>query len=160
MSKKYDSIEELLKDNNVVYRGNFEPMVKMGEKLKYYVRKFLRQYYVSYSPKVYRRTRGLINSVQTGANTITISGDTVRVAVWFNERADGSSMFSNGSSKMPKALLIDKGWKVKKNVWFKKIDRFGRYQGSHFIDDAIAEFKQYLNGKGVDLQVHRSDKKR
>ena len=88
---------------------------------------------------LYNRTYGLLNSqevsdsLQVGFNPITW-----RIEITFDEGAIGHSMFTGES--VNKAQLINFGWQVKKDVWFKNIENFGYFRGIHFIEDGIHDY--------------------
>jgi len=45
-----------------------------------------------------------------------------------------------GGEEVNKAQLINFGWRVKKDVWFKDIKNFGYFEGVHFIEDGIRDY--------------------
>lgn len=110
------------------------------------------------SPKMYawntkRRVGLLENSLIVNLKPIynPATGD-LSVSVVFDDSKSGSSMFGVGRRKSSwnthvgdlgeynLALLIDEGYSVKKNVWFKNIRNFGYRYGSDFIQNALDEF--------------------
>lgn len=160
-NKFYHSLSDLLKDNNVLYKDNLEPLREEALKLKAYVWAELREYYNSYTPTMYRRTYGLLNSLEVDKN-VRVRNNVAIMDVYFNERALGVSMFGNRGfhRTMGKATLIDKGWRVRKNVWFRKINHFGFQKGFNFINKSIKEFKNYMMANGLKLKLSRADRRR
>lgn len=159
MARTYNDLDELLKDNNVLYKYNTNLLREEAQTLKRYLEVQLQRYYRSYTPKKYRRTFDLQTSVVAGADS-KIAGNHAYIMVWFNDGAYAKSLFGGHTSG--KATLIDKGWKVKKNVWFRNIPHFGYQKGSHFIDKAIKEYKSELTQRGLGrrITVTRSDDKK
>ena len=160
MGKTYNDLDELLQDNGVLYKYNTNLLREEAKKLKHYLEVELTRYYMSYVPKVYKRTLGLDKSVVAGADS-KFAGNHAYIMVWFNDGAYAKSLFGGHTSG--KATLIDKGWKVKKNVWFRNIPHFGYQRVSHFIDKAIKEYKSELKQRGLGRRIivtRNDDKKR
>lgn len=121
------------------------------------------------SPKMYawntkRRVGLLENSLIVNLKPIynPATGD-LSVSVVFDDSRSGGSMFGldrRKSSwnthvgdipygKKPNlALLIDQGYEVSKDVWFKDIPNFGIRYGSDFIQNALDEFNA-TNSLGI-----------
>ena len=49
-------------------------------------------------------------------------------------------------------ILIDQGWEVRKDVWFRDIHMFGFFEGTGFIKAAISEYNAQ-NPYGFKLRV-------
>lgn len=66
---------------------------------------------------------------------------TLSVRLKFNEnRSYSKSMFKGEDGYKP--LLINSGWQVKKNVWFKSTYRLGFYEGYDFIKKGVDKYKK------------------
>lgn len=69
-----------------------------------------------------------------------------------NELGDGTKDFSQYEGN--RVDLIQGGWRVKKNVWFKNIEHFGYQEGYDFIGKAIDDtFSQIDTNDMVDIHV-------
>lgn len=118
------------------------------------------------SPKMYawntkRRVGLLENSLIVNLKPIynPATGD-LSVSVVFDDSRSGGSMFGLGRKKTGwnthvgdlgeynLALLIDEGYTVEKNVWFKDIPYFGYRGASNFIQNALDEFNA-TNSLGI-----------
>lgn len=101
--------------------------------------------YESYSPSVYNRTHNLYNSVDIDNEVkvdVKASGTELSVRVFFD---DGATHESFDGRDVNTAYLMNYGWEVKKDVWFKDIYHFGHYEGFHFIEKAIQKYKSKVN---------------
>ena len=49
---------------------------------------------------------------------------------------------------------MNDGWRVKKDVWFKDIHRFGYFEGTNFVEKSVREFNQ-SNKYGIILNIIR-----
>ena len=158
--KYYDDLDELLMDYRVLSDVNTDPLYDESVILKKFVEKRLKEYYETYTPsnnrkKGYFRTGRLLRSVRVHGDPRKINDKKITATVYFSEGANGRSLWGGNASW--KATLIDKGWKVKKPVWFKNVPHFGFYSGSHFIDKAIKDYKDYAKQRGVKVSVRRED---
>ena len=159
----YDDLDELLKDYRVLGDTNTKPLMDEAEILKKFVVQRLRDYYRTYTPsrtgrygmrKNYYRTGDLLKSVITRHEVVKNNGK-LTTFVYFDDKANSRSIW--GGRPSFKATLIDKGWRVRKPTWFKNIPHFGFYSGSHFIDKAIKDYKEYAKSRGVNVKVRRKD---
>ena len=103
-----------------------------------------------------RINRGsLSNSISTAdIADIQVSGNRITVTLKI-QNAIRPSIFQkwNGSSANVFWLLND-GYKVKKNVWFKNIRNFGYRAAEHFVEQGINDFNSQ-NKLGVSIEVQR-----
>lgn len=103
-----------------------------------------------------RINRGsLSNSISTAdIADIQISGNRLTVTLKI-QNAIRPSIFQkwNGSSANVFWLLND-GYKVKKNVWFKNIKNFGYRSAERFVEQGINDFNSQ-NKLGVSIEVQR-----
>ena len=109
-------------------------------------------YYASYEPKVYDRTYNFQN------NTLRISpvkteGGKPTIHVYFDPDASTYNSIIPGGDSGFVPLLIDGGWAVGKDVWFKDIYRFGHYQGFNIKDAALAEYEAEKH-ENVEIDVN------
>ena len=109
-----------------------------------------------------------VEAIDTTAKTITIKGiakgSTIiflsaaegtaytAIAIEVNDNAIHNSILDNSEANA--FWLINDGWEVKKDVWFKDIYRFGYYEGAHFVEDAVEEFER-TSKYGIKVQIIR-----
>lgn len=125
-------------------------LLKEAENLRKCIQTEINNYYYSYNPSFYKRTYGLKTALNDGkpihfnsSNMIKIDVNamTLSIELKFNEnRSYGKSMFKGEKGYKP--LLINSGWSVKKNVWFKSTYRLGFYEGYDFIKKGIDKYKK------------------
>lgn len=97
----------------------------------------------------------LQNSISTAdIADIQVSGNSLSVTLKI-QNAIRPSIFQkwNGSSANVFWLLND-GYKVKKNVWFKNINNFGYRAAARFVEQGINDFNSQ-NKLGVKIEVQR-----
>lgn len=95
------------------------------------------------------------NSISTAdIADIQVSGNSLSVTLKI-QNAIRPSIFQkwNGSSANVFWLLND-GFKVKKNVWFKNINNFGYRAAARFVEQGINDFNSQ-NKLGVKIEVQR-----
>lgn len=112
----------------------------------------LNKVYSGYSPKVYERTYDLYNSVEIDDALkveVGTKGTTLSMRVYFDDGAIHSSLYGNNVNM---AELLNNGWTVKKDVWFKDIYHFGYYEGSHYIEKAIQKYRSRVSNP-FEIQV-------
>jgi len=98
-------------------------------------------YYSSYSPEAYIRQNRLRNSLKCDVS-ITGTGDNRHMYVYFDSVLDmGSSVISDKWNIYSRSRLMNSGWKVRDDVWFRHIRRFGSFKGAHFIENGIKDYK-------------------
>jgi hypothetical protein len=131
---------------------------KEAQRLRDCLQVQLDSYYNSYSPSMYERTYGLQNSLTLDdlidIDVIGGGNGSLSMTISFNEGAKGTSLFS--SEEVNKALLINYGWAVKKDVWFRDIYRFGYFEGDGFIEDGINDFFT-SNPYNIKIELHVGD---
>ena len=120
------------------------------------LQKHIDDYYSSYKPVVYDRGNhgGNLRHSLTVDNICELSSKNKMITckILINENAIHNSII-NGS-KANAFWLMNDGWKVRKNVWFKDIYRFGHFEGSHFVEKAVKEFEQ-TSKYGIKIDVIR-----
>ncbi|KAA9007390.1 hypothetical protein F4V43_02565 [Paenibacillus spiritus] len=113
-------------------RRSLNEAAQLLEKLLY---EQLQAYYDSYTPTVYERTYGLLNSLRI--SPITQVGNELQINVYFDRSmATHPSIFDGEDGYVAK--LLNDGWQWRKNP--ANIYRLSRYEGFHFIEKAIDEF--------------------
>ena len=103
-------------------------------------------YMASYTPKIYKRTGSILSSVHL-QDYIQISarGKKISVKVYFDEHAYhpsgfGINAWSGNGSTVNVVQLLNYGYEVEKNVWFKDIENFGYRVGGNFIEKGVEDF--------------------
>jgi len=117
---------------------------KEADRLKSCIEQFLDEYYASYDPVMYMRTDNLrySMSVDDFIDINVVEGRAV-IKIDFDKYAiTAHSLFDSDSSAYNQVALINNGWKVEKDVWFKDIEHFGWQSGFDFIGKGIALFNQ------------------
>lgn len=149
----------------------------VAETLKKNIQHHIDMYYASYSPAgsglwdVYRygyvRTNMLRRSLDNVAIDVietstknrhdiscefTFDEDMARSESILNELSGGFEEFPQYEGN--RVDLIQGGWKVKKNVWFKNIEHFGYQEGYDFIGKAINDTLAQIDTKDmIDIYV-------
>lgn len=130
-----------------------------GLRLKSCIQNRLNLYLASYHPVMYDRTGNLKSSLTVDSVAdIKVKGKTISINVIFNENAyhnsgDGIVGWKSGSNKKSNvARLLNYGYEVKKDVWFKRIKNFGYREGGNFIEDGVNDFEQN-NPYGIKVQI-------
>lgn len=109
--------------------------------LKRYIKTELENYYDLYHPVYYDRN-GTYQGLRNAMDVVTVKTDDPHntIAITFNDRAFSESYWDKHMS--PKAALINEGWQVNDNVWFRDIKHFGYFEGVHYIEKGIEKFKK------------------
>lgn len=145
-----NDLSDLMDDPEVkVEMENY--MKQLGNLLKDCIQYYLDLYYAQRSPSVYKRTFGLQNSLQI-EDFVNISLDTqlLTINLSFNDNLSwGNSLWNSSDGYKP--ILIDQGWEVKKDVWFKDIEHFGWQSGANFIENGIKEFLREVDDPNVHV---------
>lgn len=157
------SLNKLIKELNpkyIRYPGTnmtYEQILKKElQRFKNILQKHIDDYYSSYTPVVYNRGRhgGNLRQSLTVDDICELSSKDRRITcrILINENAIHDSIVDGSEANA--FFLINDGWQLKKNVWFKNIYRFGHYEGAHFVEDAVEEFEQ-TNKYGIKIEVVR-----
>lgn len=120
------------------------------------LQKHIDDYYSSYTPTVYDRGNhgGNLRQSLTVDDICGLSSKNKMITckILINENAIHNSILDGSEANA--FWLLNDGWKVRKNVWFKEIYRFGYYEGAHFVENAIEEFEK-TNKYGIKIEVIR-----
>lgn len=101
-------------------------------------------------PVIYKRTYKLKNSMEID-DIVRISedGNALSTSVIFmDNKINHESLYAEGDVNV--LWLMNYGYSVKKNVWFKNIHNFGRRKGGGFIEKGIEEFNK-VNSLGFKV---------
>lgn len=103
----------------------------------------LDEVYESYSPKIYKRTYNLYNSIyidQTPVLKIGSSGAAICISVLFD---DGAIHQSLNGKYVDVAMLLNEGWQTHGS--FANVPYFGYRPGTHFIEKGIEDYKRKVD---------------
>lgn len=92
-----------------------------------------------------KRTGSLAQSVRVeDVAQVRVNGTKMEVYVYFDEKAHHGSGYGawkkSDGDDVNVAELINYGYEVKEDVWFKNIENFGYREPALFVEDAIDEF--------------------
>ena len=141
------------KNSNLTYR---QILQKESGRLKDILQQKIEDYYNSYSPVVYKRGQhgGNLRDALSVDDVCTISANGMKLImnVNINENAIHNSILDGSEANA--FWLLNDGWSVKEDVWFKNIYRFGHYEGAHFVEHAVEEFES-TSKYGIKVEVIR-----
>lgn len=106
--------------------------------------KYIQEYYLSYTPKVYRRTYDFRDSLYA-ENLVQarVVGNRIEMSVSFRDsNSYHQNLFKDHMSYIP--ALINFGWSAPKleAMTINRVHRFTHYSGYHFIEKAIRMFNR------------------
>lgn len=108
------------------------------------------------TPKMYKRTGGLEGSLTVDdILSIRVVGNTLELDIFFDEGAihksgDGIKGWSGNGDEVNVAYLLNYGYRVEKDVWFKNIPYFGFRPAANFVEDGIDDFNA-TNTLGIKI---------
>lgn len=135
-------------------------MVEETNRLRDCIQARLDGYMNSYQPKIYNRTGTLQNSLKVDdILNLKVTGKTMSLDIYFDDSGyhqsgDGIQGWDGNGETVNTAYLLNYGYEVKEDVWFKDIPYFGYRPAGHFIEDGIADFEA-SNPYGIKIQVHK-----
>lgn len=135
-------------------------MVEETNRLRDCIQARLDAYMNSYHPKIYSRTGALQNSLKVDdILNLKVTGKTMSLDIYFDDNGyhrlgDGIQGWDGNGETVNTAYLLNYGYKVEKDVWFKDIPYFGYRPAGHFIEDGIADFEKN-NPYGIKIKVHK-----
>jgi hypothetical protein len=130
-------------------------LIKEAESLRECIQARLDEYYGSYTPKFYVRSRdrgerGLDDALR--AQTVVRNDNGRRsIGLYFDENASWGTSVFDGSKDFFKPWGIDAGWRVGSDKWFSNINHFGYYEGADFIQNGIDDWLQKTKYKNIDV---------
>ena len=104
----------------------------------------------------YERTGGLENSLKVDdILSIRIVGNALEIDVFFDNGAihksgDGIQGWDGNGDEVNVAYLLNYGYRVKEDVWFKNIPYFGFRPAANFVEDGIVDFNS-TNTLGIKI---------
>lgn len=135
-------------------------MVEEANRLRDCIQARLDEYMNSYQPKIYKRTKALQNSLKVDdILNLKVTGKTMSLDIYFddsgyNQSGDGIQGWDGNGETVNTAYLLNYGYDIKEDVWFKDIPYFGYRPAGHFIEDGIADFEM-SNPYGIKIKVHK-----
>lgn len=135
-------------------------MVEETNRLRNCIQARLDAYMNSYQPKIYSRTGALQNSLKVDdILNLKVTGKTMSLDIYFDDSGyhqsgDGIQGWDGNGETVNTAYLLNYGYEVKEDVWFKDIPYFGYRPAGHFIEDGIADFEM-SNPYGIKVKVHK-----
>lgn len=105
----------------------------------------------SYTPSAYVRTGNFMKSISVDkAVKFNATNGTIYISANTNDNAIHKSLFGGDDANV--FWLLNDGWNVRKDVWFKNIEHMGYYSGFHFVESAI---KEYMSTNKYGIIVYR-----
>lgn len=140
-------------DFNKLKMGNGKTLSKIlyeeAQRLRDCIQKRIDDYRESYAPKIYNRTDMLPKSLSVDDIAhIYVEGNKICINLFFENdkviRESGFGIWENESQadEVNVAYLLNYGYEVKKDVWFKNIENFGYREGYNFVENGIDDFLQ------------------
>lgn len=129
-----------------------------ADRLRDCIQDKLERYLAENPPSIYNRTGGLESSLQVeDFADIKIIGNNLSINLWFDENAnhqsgDGIEGWDGNGETVNTAYLLNYGYTVRKDVWFRDYENFGWRKAGNFIEDGIAEFNK-TNILGIKIDV-------
>ena len=113
-------------------------------------------YMNTHQPKMYDRTGNLENSLKVDDFlSIKVVGNSLEIDIFFDDGAihksgDGIKGWSGNGDEVNVAYLLNYGYRVEKDVWFKNIPYFGFRPAANFVEDGIDDFNA-TNTLGINI---------
>ena len=113
-------------------------------------------YMATHQPKMYDRTGNLENSLKVDDFlSIKVVGNSLEIDIFFDDGAihksgDGIKGWSGNGDEVNVAYLLNYGYRVEKDVWFKNIPYFGFRPAANFVEDGIDDFNA-TNTLGINI---------
>ena len=117
-------------------------------RLKNCIQKRIDEYMDSYSPVLYERTGRFQNSLYVDDIVdVDIVGNKISMSLKFGSGAyhmsgDGINGWEGTGEQVNVAILLEYGYQVQKDVWFKNIENFGYRKSGRFIQHGIDDFNK------------------
>lgn len=137
------NVEDLKTKTGLTYD---ELLKSEADRLRDCIQHRLDVYLASYKPKTYKRTHFLERSLRVDdIMNIYAVGKTLWIDVYFDDSGyhksgDGIKGWNGNGETVNTALLLNYGYRVKADVWFRDIEYFGHRRGGYFIENGILDF--------------------
>lgn len=127
----------------------------------------LEEYLNSYEPIEYKRTGGLGSSLHVDDFlNVRVVRNGLEIDLFFDDGAihksgDGirttrGTEWQGNGEEVNTAFLLNYGYEVEKDVWFKKIENFGYREGAGFVELGINDFNK-TNTLGIKITKKFND---
>lgn len=112
----------------------------------------LDEYMSNNLPSMYSRTGNLQSSISIDdIMKIKNNGSVISIeasCVYFNESGyhwsgDGIIGWDGNGERVNTAYLLNYGYEVNENVWFREIENFGFRQGGNFVEKGVMDFLEH-----------------
>ena len=144
-----------MSDGRTLSQTLYSEAQRLKDCIQFRIDDYRENYYV---PVIYERTDKFIDSlcVYDIAN-VYVQGNRLCINLFFdNDKVMRKSGFgvweSETNEEVNIAYLLNYGYEVKKEVWFKDLHDFGKRDGYHFVEDGIEDF---LRTSKFDVQVNK-----
>lgn len=133
-----------------------ENLYSEANRLRDCIQNRMDMYMALYKPKMYKRTGGLEGPLTVDdILSIRVVGNTLELDIFFDEGAihksgDGIRGWSGNGDEVNVAYLLNYGYRVEKDVWFKNIPYFGFRPATNFVEDGIDDFNA-TNTLGIKI---------
>ena len=110
-------------------------------------------------PKMYERTYRLMNALEVEVKpkwTIIDGKSFISLSLKYNELSKSEGLFGQEADL---EVLLNEGYSVKKDVWFKSIEGFGYREPSYYIDKAIEDYQAKVSNP-FPVRLHINDEVR
>lgn len=143
------------KDGKTLEVALWEQAIYLRSLIQKHLDIYLAEDPVEYAFHTGSRTGSLQNSISVDdIINIRVNGNRLEIYVYFDEKAYHGSGFGvwkkYDSHDVNTAELLNYGYRVKKDVWFKNIKNFGWREPAGFLEDAIDEFNS-TNSLGIRI---------
>lgn len=133
-----------------------ENLYSEANRLRDCIQNRMDMYMALYTPEIYKRTGGLEGSLTVDdILSIRVVGNTLEIDIFFDDGAihksgDGIQGWDGNSDEVNVAYLLNYGYRVEKDVWFKNIPYFGFRPAANFVEDGIDDFNT-TNTLGIKI---------
>ena len=133
-----------------------ENLYSEANRLRDCIQNRIDMYMALYTPKMYKRTGGLEGSLKVDDFlSIRVFGNSLEIDIFFDDGAihksgDGIKGWSGNGDEVNVAYLLNYGYRVEKDVWFKNIPYFGFRPAANFVEDGIDDFNA-TNTLGIKI---------
>ena len=133
-----------------------ENLYSEANRLRDCIQNRMDMYMALYTPKMYKRTGGLEGSLKVDdILSVRVVGNALEIDIFFDEGAihksgDGIKGWSGNGDEVNVAYLLNYGYRVEKDVWFKNIPYFGFRPATNFVEDGIDDFNA-TNTLGINI---------
>lgn len=134
------NVPKIRSDRGTTY---LQEMYSHAEYLRSLIVKYLDEYLRNNPPHRYSRTGELTNALNAeDVVKVKVYKDKIEVYLFANAyHSSGYGIWNSSDGDDANVFnLLDQGYEVKKDVWFKDIKNFGYRDAGNFVEQAIDEF--------------------